>query len=102
MKKILLLVPLLLLLSGASFASAQSAQEAPHEGPEPVVVATVNIYDAEIVSQQGNIFSLSFDLSNREGAQPAVRYAVQLIDQKQVVADESGDPGVTKLQSPHE
>ena len=99
MKKILLLVPLLLLLSGASFASAQSAQEAPHEGTEPVVVATVNIYDAEIVSQQGNIFSLSFDLSNREGAQPAVRYAVQLIDQKQVVADEVVYPDVISLES---
>mgnify|MGYP001597968920 FL=1 len=96
MKKILLIIPLVALLSGASFAFAQ---EAPSEATGPVVVATVNIYDAKIVSQQGNVFSLSFDLSNREGVQPAVRYAVQLIDQNQIVADEVVYPDITNLES---
>lgn len=55
----------------------------------PVVLATVNIQDAKIVSQKGNVFTLSFTLSNREGLQTGVRYSVKLLTEKvQVPVDE--------------
>ncbi len=46
-----------------------------------VTVATVNIYNARIVTQSDNTVTLSFDLSNRENIQPDIQYAVDLIQQ---------------------
>ncbi len=61
------------------FDNADSKQA---EKSEAVIVATVNIYDAKIVSQNGNEMKLSFDLSNREEIQPNVKYAVQLVEKE--------------------
>lgn len=63
----------------------------------PITVATVNIYDAKIISQQGNAFTVSFELSNRQGEQPGVRYAVELLDAQQNVADQDIYPAVLDL-----
>ena len=64
-------------------------QNADSEKVDPIVVATVNIYNAKIVSQEGNEIKLSFDLSNREGVQPNVKYAVQLVKKEDsLIADE--------------
>jgi hypothetical protein len=53
------------------------------------IVATVNIEDAKIVSQKGNIFKISFTLSNREGLQTGVKYGVKLFsDTGKYLADE--------------
>ncbi len=55
------------------------------------LVATVNIYNAEILSQDKNTFRIVFDISNRIGTQPDVRYSVKLIktdSKSQVMADE--------------
>ncbi len=43
------------------------------------LVATVNIYNAKIVTQADRDFTISFDISNRIGAQPQVKYAMQLM-----------------------
>ena len=46
---------------------------------QAVVIATVNIYDAKIVSQDKNNIIISFDLNNREKAQPGIKYAINLV-----------------------
>jgi len=55
-------------------------------------VATVNILDLQIVKQSGNVLTLGFDVSNREGFQPSIVYAVELYqkdrDGKFVLSDE--------------
>jgi len=45
------------------------------------------------------MFTVSFDLSNREGAQSGIRYAVELIDQRQTKIDEVVYADVTNLES---
>lgn len=44
-----------------------------------VVVATVNMYDAQIVSQKDSTLSISFVLANRVGIQTGVKYSVELV-----------------------
>lgn len=64
---------------GAVFCNVASAQTNTANSPtESVLVATVNIGNAKIVSQNDRDFVISFDISNRVGAQPQIRYAVQL------------------------
>lgn len=53
----------------ASFAQSEA---------QAVTVATVNVYDSKITSQQGAKISLAFDISNRKGVQPGIRYGVYL------------------------
>lgn len=48
--------------------------------PGVVVVATVNIQNPQIISQEKNEIKIGFDLSNQKGVQPQVRYLVQLIE----------------------
>ena len=58
---------------------------------EMTVLATVNIQDAKIVSQNENNFKLSFNISNREITQSGVKYGVRLIKESgktQVLVDE--------------
>lgn len=55
--------------------------QAADEGQDGVqVVATVNIYEGKILTQEKNSFTLSFDLMNRIGAQGNIRSAVVLSD----------------------
>ena len=49
---------------------------------EVVVVATVNVYSAKIVNQNGNAFDISFDLNNMEGTQSGIKYAIELTRNK--------------------
>ncbi|MCX6738820.1 MAG: hypothetical protein NT098_02070, partial [Candidatus Parcubacteria bacterium] len=74
---------LIFLLFGAPFAFAQVTPSplTPLPG-KVIVVATVNVQDIKLLKQDGNVFSLSFNISNREGVQPKVIYAVDLF-QKQ-------------------
>ncbi|MDO8576066.1 MAG: hypothetical protein Q7R90_01995 [bacterium] len=85
---------LLLTVSLPLWAHAQTASQS-----KPVVVATVNIYDAKILGQEGSTFTISFDLTNREGAQSGIRYAVELLDQQQTAVDEVVYDDVTNLES---
>ena len=86
----LLLLAVLLPLPTHAQTAAQS---------KPVVVATVNIYDAKILDQDGNTFTISFDLTNREGAQSGIRYAIELLDRQQTTVDEVVYADVTNLES---
>lgn len=86
-KTLVLICSVGLLAVGASTAHAQTGAPvtpAPTSSSTPataVTVATVNIYNARIVTQSDNTVTLSFDLSNRENIQPDIQYAVDLIQQ---------------------
>src|SRR5690242_13047478 len=86
-KKILFLSTFFLSLFSSNFVFAQTAQT-PNQG---TVVASVSISNVKIVSQNKRDFVLSFDLSNKIGIQPGVKYAVRLIKTSpinEVIADE--------------
>ncbi len=61
------------------FVSAQTLP--PPQEPQLTLVATVNVQDISLIKQEGNTFTIAFNISNREGAQPKVIYAVNLIQQ---------------------
>ena len=74
----------------SSVVVAQSPTVQP-SAPQAVKVASVGIEDAKIVSQEGNVITLSFTFVNEELAQAGVRYGVTLIsekDKKQTVMDD--------------
>ncbi len=93
--KYLLYAPLLtltvLLVSAGALAHAQGNEDKTGEGgqissSEPVStegavirLATVNIYDAQIVKENGAEYTIEFRLNNREGYQSGVKYAIQLL-----------------------
>lgn len=69
--------------------------------PEAVVIATVNVQDTKILSQDGNTFRISFNLSNRVVRQTGVKYGVQLIRQtktESTLIDERVYPEVVTLE----
>ncbi|MFA6999912.1 MAG: hypothetical protein WC241_02220 [Candidatus Paceibacterota bacterium] len=56
-----------------------------------VLLASVNIKDAKIVSQKENVFNISFSLSNGAGLQTGVKYGVKLVQESktgQMIIDE--------------
>ncbi|MFA6383550.1 MAG: hypothetical protein WCX17_03945, partial [Parcubacteria group bacterium] len=77
------------------------AQTATNE-QQATVVANVNIYSAQIISQDGKNIKIGFDLNNQDFVQPDVKYAVVIlkIDGKgqtiadQVVYDETLNLGI--------
>ena len=81
-----------------TFGSAQTStptqttasQQTNDVGPASTmqVVATVNIYNAKIVSQTGNTFSISFDFNNRIGVQSGIKYSASLADSSGATVDE--------------
>jgi len=105
MQKLKLISILALFIFTMAFLNPTQAAENPaitQEAPEaqPILVATVNIYDAQIASQDNNNIKLTFDLSNREQTQPDIRYAVQLIKQdkeSQIQMDEKIYPEIINL-----
>jgi hypothetical protein len=46
---------------------------------ETSIVASVDVFNAKIISQNENKFQISFDIFNEQGIQPDVRYAVILV-----------------------
>ena len=57
---------------------------------KPIVLATVNLQNATS-TQEGHTFTISFDLTNRVGVQPGVKYSVVLIKETavgQTIVDE--------------
>ena len=82
-KFLFLAVASFLMFVGISYASAATTTpttSAPIQS-QAITVATVNVYNAKIDSQTGNTLNISFDLTNRTGVQPQIRYAVMLIKQ---------------------
>lgn len=59
------------------FVSASVATPPPLES-KAVTVATVNVQDFELLRQEGNVFTLRLNISNREGIQPKIIYAIDL------------------------
>lgn len=43
------------------------------------IVANVNIYDANLISQNKNTLIVGFDIANKTGVQPDVKYSIQLV-----------------------
>jgi hypothetical protein len=60
----------------SNIALAQSV----NSSSEGIIIATVNISNAKIVSSEGRNYKLSFDISNRIGAQSQIRYSVRLTE----------------------
>jgi len=80
----------LLVMFSFVFSSPVLAEE-PAFTTKAVVLATINIQDAKIISQEGNTLNISFNISNREGAQSGVKYGVKLLKiegKKQITVDE--------------
>ncbi len=94
MKKILLTLSIIVTALSFNTVFAQSVTKGPNLAPtssEGVLVASTNIYNAKILSQEGRDFVLSFDISNSYGIQPGVEYAVRLtkvLSKGEVSADE--------------
>jgi hypothetical protein len=65
------------------FAFSVSAQEAPapiaDEAIKATIVATVEVYNAQILSQDADGIKIGFDLFNQENVQPDIQYSVSLI-----------------------
>ncbi len=81
------LVFVAVLFGGALQSFAQTAAT-PQGG---IVLATINVQDIKILSQKGNVFDISFNITNRNGVQFGVKYGVQLISSTkagQTVVDE--------------
>lgn len=56
---------------------------------EGTLVATVNILNASIVSQESNVFNISFEISNGQGLQAGLKYGVVLMSEdSKIVLDE--------------
>ena len=81
-KKFLFLLAVLFIvpLSIINYASAATTATTTNT-MQAVTVATVNVYNAKIDSQTGNTVNVSFDLTNRAGIQPQIKYAVMIIKQ---------------------
>src|SRR3989344_5922984 len=93
------LVIALFFLPGIVFAQAPASKNTPTQ-VAPITIATVNIQNAKIISQEGNTLNISFDLTNREGMQSGVRYAVALVattTEGQFLADEKVYPDTLTL-----
>ncbi|MFC1756743.1 hypothetical protein ACFLZC_01105 [Patescibacteria group bacterium] len=58
------------------------------EDTKTFVIATVNVQNAEILSQEENNFKLAFDITNRVGVQPGIKYMVRLFSSKGGLFDE--------------
>ncbi len=70
-----LCISVLSVVTLVSLAHAQTAA-APQMMSE--VISTVNLRNVRLVSQNGNTFNISFDISNRIGVQPDVHYGISL------------------------
>lgn len=81
--KILIIVLILLfssvLLSSAQTVPSVSSPTKSNSNANVVVLATVNIINSRITSRSNNDLYVSFDLTNRDGIQPGVRYGIFLV-----------------------
>jgi hypothetical protein len=67
---------------------------------EPLILSTLNIQDAKILSQKGNVFELYFNFANKEIIQSGVKYGVKLIQETeagQFAVDEKVYPEVLTI-----
>lgn len=83
MKKILKLTYLIVLIF-FSLNQNLMAEDLGEKNISENVISTVNIYNAQIISQNENVFNISFDLKNKQIMQSGLRYGIELakIDDK--------------------
>jgi len=88
--RVFFIIPILIFV--LAFSTITVAQDVPVVNTGgATLVASVNIQGPTIVSQENNAFSLSFNLTNREGVQSGLYYRVQLMaitEKGEVVTDE--------------
>jgi hypothetical protein len=59
------------------------------DSPHNFLVATVNVYQPTIISQNDHSFKVSFQISNREQIQSDIHYGIQLVsDSDQLIVDQ--------------
>jgi hypothetical protein len=75
-RAVFVMVTLFLISSIISLVSVAHAQDAATK-VSPHTLATINIQNVAH-TQQGNAFTISFDIVNREGVQPGVKYGIAL------------------------
>lgn len=75
-KLFLLVVFLSIFISTPAFALTPKVVTTPAQA---IILADVNIKDANIISQEGNIFKISFSIINGKGLQTGVKYGVKLV-----------------------
>ena len=82
----------------ASQPIVSTATTSSQKADSMIQVADVNIYNAQTISQKQGAISVSFLLSNGEGSQAGVRYAIELLQKGQIV-DELVYPETLNLSS---
>jgi hypothetical protein len=79
-KQLSTIFAIVILLTSFSFSYAATTSVVNTKGAQKaVLVATVNIQDAKIVSQKDSTLDISFNLTNRVGVQTGVKYSVELL-----------------------
>jgi hypothetical protein len=94
---------LLLFLSSPVFATGTETTQSISTS-KAVVITDLSIHNAKIISQKDNVFNISFDVTNKEGAQAGLKYNVKLIKEDptnggQFVADEYTYPDLMSISS---
>ncbi|MDD3662713.1 MAG: hypothetical protein PHT84_02510, partial [Candidatus Pacebacteria bacterium] len=96
MKNILKFLFIFVFFLGSSISWAEEIKdEIIPSSTGAVLLATVNIENPKIISQNGNTFEISFDLTNREIIQTGVKYSIKLLketDKGQFLADDKVYP----------
>lgn len=90
-KLFILTIFLSIFISSPTFAATPKTIAKPQPQPQTIMLADLNVLDANIISQQGNIFKISFSIKNGLGIQTGVKYGVKLVSTSakgQVVEDE--------------
>jgi hypothetical protein len=88
--KVFLLV-LFLTTSGSAAMAAQTTTPPANTKTPGIVLATVNIENAKIISQDNHNFHISFNITNKNGIQTGVKYGIKLVTKNtkgQFLADE--------------
>ena len=84
-----------LLVAPIIFAEEVKNNEIKKSTDSITVIAEVNIQNFKIISQEGNVFKISFDLTNGMGVQSGVKYGIKLVgqnDKGKFVVDEKVYP----------
>lgn len=71
-----------------SFVSAQEEIPVDSKSPSNVLIADIDLYNARVLSQEGNSFSVSFDLRNNYDSQSGIKYGVKVVSLDGKLIDE--------------
>lgn len=86
-------------LFAGSVVLAESSPTTENPGGD-ILIATANIRNAKIISQDKNVFNISFDVENGKFAQSGVKYGISLVDnsgKNPVLVDDYSYPEIISL-----